>query len=143
MNAGASLDEILHTVQAPAELLERPYLRPVYDEPEFVVRNVWRLYGGWWDGDAAQLKPAPRSAVATELAQLAGGADKLIDRAEELADAGELRLACHLAELAGRAAPTDRSIWKARAEIYAKRAKSERSLMAQGIYRAASEEEGE
>jgi alkyl sulfatase BDS1-like metallo-beta-lactamase superfamily hydrolase len=142
MNAGASLDEILHTVQAPAELLDRPYLRPVYDEPEFVVRNVWRLYGGWWDGDPSQLKPAPRSAVATELAHLAGGADKLIDRAEELADAGELRLACHLAELAGRAAPTDRSIWKGRAQIYAKRAKSERSLMAQGIYRAASEEEG-
>src|SRR6202022_3886536 len=32
MNAGATLDEIVHTVHAPPELLERPYLRPVYDE---------------------------------------------------------------------------------------------------------------
>src|SRR5439155_14470497 len=44
MNAGATLDDVVHTVRAPAHLLERPYLRPIYDEPEFVVRNVWRLY---------------------------------------------------------------------------------------------------
>ena len=24
--------------------------RPVYDEPDYVVRNLWRLYGGWYDG---------------------------------------------------------------------------------------------
>src|SRR4029434_10174645 len=32
MNAGARLDDIVHTVRAPDELLGRPYLRPVYDE---------------------------------------------------------------------------------------------------------------
>ena len=64
MNAGARLDEVLHTVIAPAHLVDRPYLRPVYDEPEFVVRNVWRLYGGWWDGNPASLKPAPEAALA-------------------------------------------------------------------------------
>ena len=42
MNAGARLDEAVRTVRAPAHLLARPYLRPVYDEPEFVVRAVWR-----------------------------------------------------------------------------------------------------
>ena len=42
--------------RAPART---PYLQPVYDEPEFVVRNLWRLYGGWYDGDPAHLKPAP------------------------------------------------------------------------------------
>ena len=64
MNEGARLDEIIHTVRAPAHLLERPYLRPIYDEPEFVVRNVWRLYGGWYDGNPAHLKPAPDAALA-------------------------------------------------------------------------------
>jgi hypothetical protein len=48
MNEGATLAEILHTVRPPQELADRPNLQPVYDEPEFVVRNVWRLYGGWW-----------------------------------------------------------------------------------------------
>src|SRR5215210_5135367 len=68
MNEGARLDEIIHTVQAPAHLLEKPYLRPIYDEPEFVVRNVWRLYGGWYDGNPSHLKPAPEAALAAELA---------------------------------------------------------------------------
>ncbi len=86
MNAGARLDEVLHTVAAPAHLAERPYLRPVYDEPEFVVRNVWRLYGGWWDGNPASLKPAPESALAGELAALAGGAGVLADRALALVE---------------------------------------------------------
>jgi glyoxylase-like metal-dependent hydrolase (beta-lactamase superfamily II) len=43
MNAGSRLEKALATVRAPAHLLERPYLRPIYDEPEFVVRSVWRL----------------------------------------------------------------------------------------------------
>ncbi len=59
MNQGATLDEIVHSVQVADDLVRRPWLRPIYDEPEFVVRNVWRLYGGWWDGDPAHLKPPP------------------------------------------------------------------------------------
>src|SRR4051794_5143910 len=72
MNAGARLDEILHTVRPPAHLADRPYLQPVYDDPEFVVRNVWRLYGGWWDGNPATLKPAPEPVIAAEVVTLAG-----------------------------------------------------------------------
>ena len=86
MNQGARLDEILHTVEAPRHLCERPYLAPVYDEPEFVVRNIWRLYGGWYDGDPSTLKPAPQAALAAELATLAGGAGALADRARALAE---------------------------------------------------------
>ncbi len=106
MNAGGRLDEAIHAVVPPPALMERPYLRPVYDEPEFIVRNVWRLYGGWWDGNPAMLKPAPERALAAELAALAGGSRVLADRAAALAgqgDGGELgpklRLAGHLAEL--------------------------------------------
>src|SRR4051812_46341667 len=37
MNAGAMLDEILHSVRLPETLRERPYLRSAYDDEEFVV----------------------------------------------------------------------------------------------------------
>ncbi|MBM3676094.1 MAG: MBL fold metallo-hydrolase, partial [Actinobacteria bacterium] len=80
MNEGARLDDIVNTVKAPERLLEKPYLRPVYDEPEFVVRGIWRLFGGWWDGDPSRLKPAPAASLAAELATLAGGADVLARR---------------------------------------------------------------
>jgi alkyl sulfatase BDS1-like metallo-beta-lactamase superfamily hydrolase len=139
MNAGETLDTIIHSVSVPQHILDKPYMRPFYDEPEFVVRNIWRLYGGWWDGAASRLKPSPDAAVATELAQLAGGASALMKRAVELA-ATDLRLACHLADLAGWAAPTDASIHADRAAVYDLRRKSELSLMSKGIYKAAARE---
>jgi alkyl sulfatase BDS1-like metallo-beta-lactamase superfamily hydrolase len=139
MNAGATLDDIVHAVRAPAHLLERPYLKPIYDEPAFVVRNIWRLYGGWWDGNPAHLKPAPEAALARELAMLAGGPARLAERAAALADAGDLALACHLAELAHRAAPDDAAIRATRADVYGRRAAAESSLMARGVFRAAAE----
>lgn len=140
MNRGAPLDEILGAVEAPAHLLARPYLRPLYDEPEFIVRNVWRQYGGWWDGDPSHLKPARAAHLAAELARLAGGADKLAARAEALAQAGDLPLACHLVELAHQAAPGEAAIREMRRKIYAARAERESSLMAQGVFRTAAEE---
>src|SRR5215469_12482521 len=100
MNKGSSLDEILHSVRAPAELLAKPYLLPKYDDPEFVVRGIWHLYAGWFDGNPAHLKPAPAAELAAELASLAGGAERLAQRAAILAEAGRTRLAAHLAEFA-------------------------------------------
>jgi alkyl sulfatase BDS1-like metallo-beta-lactamase superfamily hydrolase len=139
MNTGARLDEVMQTVKAPAHLLARPYLRPVYDQPEFIVHNLWRLYGGWYDGNPSHLEPAPERALATELAALAGGAAKLIERAQALAESGELALACHLAEHAWLASD-DEAIAKARSAIYKRRAEAAGSLMATGIYEAAARE---
>lgn len=140
MNAGESLNTIIHTVTLPAETLGKPYLRPLYDEPEFVVRNIWRLFGGWWDGAPSRLKPSPDEVLSVELAQLAGGAEVLMARARDLAASGDLRLACHLADFAGWAAPDDPDIHRGRSEIYETRRKNESSLMAKGIFRGASRE---
>ena len=140
MNAGARLDEIVHSVRAPAHLLDKPYLQPVYDEPEFVVRNLWRLYGGWYDGNPAHLKPAPDRVLAAEVAALAGGAAKLADRAQELAAAGELRLAGDLAEMAALAAPDDPGVHRVRAAVFGQRAAEERSTMSKGVFAWAQRE---
>lgn len=134
MNAGAALDEILHTVHPPAELMERPWLAPVYDDPEFIVHNIWRLYGGWYDGNPAHLKPAPQAALASELAALAGGTGALVTRSLELAEKGELRLAGHLVELAVQAEPDNLDAHSARATVNAARVSAETSLMAKGIF---------
>ncbi|MEQ8826988.1 MAG: alkyl sulfatase dimerization domain-containing protein, partial [Parvibaculum sp.] len=85
MNGGARLDDLIHGVKLPAHYMDKPYLKPVYDEPEFIIHNIWRLYGGWYDGNPSRLKPAPDAVVAAEIARLAGGVAKLCQRAEELA----------------------------------------------------------
>jgi alkyl sulfatase BDS1-like metallo-beta-lactamase superfamily hydrolase len=134
MNDGARLDDIVHSVRAPAHLLEKPYLQPIYDDPEFIVRNVWRLYGGWYDGNPANLKPASDAAIAREVAALAGGVDALASRARAVAADGDLRLAGHLAEWAALADPSSASAHAARAEVYGARVKAEPSLMAKGVF---------
>jgi alkyl sulfatase BDS1-like metallo-beta-lactamase superfamily hydrolase len=139
MNAGATLDTIIHTVTVDEATLAIPYLRPLYDEPEYAVRNIWRLYGGWWDGAASRLKPAPDAVLGEEIARLAGGATALIARALEVATT-DLRLACHLADFAGWAAPNDAAVHEGRAHIYDMRRHSELSLMSKGIYAAAARE---
>lgn len=138
MNEGARLDDILHTVRAPAHLVERPYLKPVYDEPEFVVRNVWRLYGGWYDGNPAHLHPPRDAVLAQEVARLAGGVARLAARAREAAEAGDLRLAGQLSEWAVQAAPDDADALAAHTRINERRAADASSTMARGIYRWAA-----
>jgi alkyl sulfatase BDS1-like metallo-beta-lactamase superfamily hydrolase len=140
MNAGARLDEIIHAVRPPADLAAKPYLQPVYDEPEFIIRNIWRLYGGWYDGNPAHLKPAPDATLAAALAELAGGATVLARRADLAVTDGDLRLAGDLAELAVLAAPDDADAHRVRAEVNEARVAAEPSLMAQGVFRWAARE---
>jgi alkyl sulfatase-like protein len=84
----------------------------IYDEPEFIVRNIWRLEGGWHNGVPSHLKPASEAAQAREFA-----------------------IASHLIDLAVAAASDDKAAQVARTKIYAARAVDSRSTMAHGIFR--------
>lgn len=128
--------DIVHRVTPPASDL--PWLQPQYDEPEFIVRNIIRYYGGWWTGRPCELKPAARADVAREIAELAGGATVLLERAQALADAGDWRLASHLADYALEAAPGEEAIQAGVAAFYRARAKTETSLMARNIFNSAA-----
>jgi alkyl sulfatase BDS1-like metallo-beta-lactamase superfamily hydrolase len=143
MNAGAPLEQVLREARPPARLADRPYLQAVYDEPQYVVRNLWRLYGGWYDGAPALLQPAPAAELGAEIAGLAGGVAGLVARARRLAAEGRLALASHLIDWAVAAAPDDRDAHGARAEIYGRRAGQARALMTRGIFTAAARESAE
>jgi glyoxylase-like metal-dependent hydrolase (beta-lactamase superfamily II) len=129
--------DIVHEVDLPDP--EEPWLNEVYDNGEFIVRNVLRYYGGWWSGRPSELKPAARDGLAEELTQLIGDAEDLANRATKLAADGDHRLAGHLADLALEAAPDDESVQKSVASVYERRAEAESDLMSQNIYSAAAE----
>ena len=137
MNAGQTSEEIFHAVEPDPELATRPYLAPNYDHPKFIVRNLLRLWGGWWNGNAAELLPATWEAQAGEIAALAGGVDRLVARGRALLAQGRSTLAAHCAEWATRAAPHDADAQRLKRDVYQRRLAEESSLMAQGIYRAA------
>lgn len=133
MNTGCPLDHILHEVEVPAHLRGKPYLRPVYDHPQFIIRNIWRLYGGWYEGEPDNLLPAPRAEQAREWVALAGGIEQVLERAATLRDEGNLRMACHLVEYAVIAEPGSAAAHELRAEVYATRSSGEESSMSRNI----------
>jgi alkyl sulfatase BDS1-like metallo-beta-lactamase superfamily hydrolase len=140
MNEGATIYEILEQVRPPAELAAKPYLKPVYDEPDFIVRNVYRCLGGWYSGVPSELKPSPRPQQAREIARLAGGTSRLLARAQECAESGDLAMACHLVDWAADAEPGSAAVHELRAEVYGRRAFAEPSTMSRGIFGAAARE---
>jgi len=133
MNRGVPLDRVLHEVEVPARLRQLPYLQPVYDHPQFLVRNVWRRYGGWYDGEPDNLLPAPRAEQAKEWVTLAGGLDNVLARARQLAAAGDHRLACHLVEFAVLYEPDSSEAHEVRADVYAVRSAEQVSSMARNL----------
>ena len=139
MNDGNTLDRILHEIELPARLADRPYLRPVYDHPQFLVRNVWRRYGGWYDGEPDNLLPAPRRSQAREWVALAGGLGPVLNRARALARGGEEEraLACHLVEFAVLAEPASEEAHEVRQIAYEAKAATQESSMARNILRHA------
>jgi alkyl sulfatase BDS1-like metallo-beta-lactamase superfamily hydrolase len=140
INQGATLDEMAHGVKPAAALGEKPYLAAVFDEPEFAARNVWRVNCGWYDGVPAHLKPAPHSEQAREIADLAGGVERLLQRALARMEEGALAMACHLIEWAAAAAPQEAAVHAARARIYAARAAQSESTLSYRIFNAAAAE---
>ncbi len=138
MNQGKNLDTCLHEVTVPDHLADKPYLQAVYDHPQFLIRNVWRRYGGWWDGEPDNLLPAPRAQQAAEWVQLAGGVDAVLSRADDVLAAGDARLACHLVEFAALAAPGNADVWSVRAKVYAAHSAQHTSSMARNLLRHAS-----
>jgi alkyl sulfatase BDS1-like metallo-beta-lactamase superfamily hydrolase len=135
MNAGARLDEVLHSVRSPAHLADCPYLQPVYDDPEFVVRNVWRLYGGWYDGNPATLKPPREAAVASYVVDGVGAEQTTRDVHDLLGrgDDAALRLAGVLAEWLVLAEDSP-AAHELRATVFAARVAAETSTMAKGVF---------
>lgn len=138
MNQGATLDDLIHSVKPPEELAAKPFLQPIYDEPEFVVHTIFRCYGGWYTGEPSELKPSPKAVQAKEIAVLAGGISKLIGRASDLLEAGDMRLACHMIDWAAHAEPESKEVHKLRAKIYGARMADEPSTMSKGVFGAAA-----
>jgi len=83
LNRNLPLNEIVHSVQPPKTT--KPFLRPVYDDPSFIVRNVYRLYGGWYTGYTPELHPAPHHHHGADLLRLAKGVKPFIAHIEATA----------------------------------------------------------
>ena len=137
MNDGKWLEDIIRDMDWPAA--DKPWLQPIYDHPEFIARNVYRLYGGWWNGDAADMLPAHSQEIAAVLVA-ATGAAPVLDRARKARDEGDLQIACHLVDFVRKGEPDNKEAWELWRDLFTARAAEERSLMARGAFKAAVRE---
>lgn len=137
LNAGSPPHvDIVHEVDPPTT--EEPWLQEIYDESEFIVRNIIRYFGGWWTGRPSELKPSPRDELAAEIVNLTGDVDVLLERATDLAESGNFRLAGHIADFALEAEPDNESVQDTVITIYESRAENAESLMAANLFHSAA-----
>ena len=123
---------------------KRPYLLELYDHPKFIVRNLIRQWGGWWNGNAADLFPAPHDAQAREIIG-AGRWDRAADRTRPAGVGREP--ARHGRPSGGMGRPGGRRhIGKRKTlkrDVYERCMAASGNLMAQGVYRAAMNDASE
>ena len=81
MNAGKDPFTLMNEIDLPD-------VGEIYGSVAWTVRGIYEGYVGWYDTNPASLYPAPASLIYPELATLAGGADPLVVRANEMIDAG-------------------------------------------------------
>ncbi len=138
MNQGKSLNQVLHEVEIPNDLMELPWLTPIYDDPQFLIRMIWRRYGGWWDGEYDRLLPAPRKEEALAWVELSNGIDNIILKALENLNKGNLKVAAQLIETAFHADNDNDQMHDARAKIYREFSLKQSSSMGRNILNHAS-----
>ncbi len=104
MNAGTSLRTLMREVQPPPELA----LTEEYGRTAWNVRAIWHEYTGWFDPDrgTTELYGVPASSVAPAIAELAGGAERLAERARAFVHEHKPLEALHVLEIALAAAPS-------------------------------------
>ncbi len=158
MNRGLTLNQVLQQVQVSPALLNRPFLRPVYDDPSFIVRNIWRLYGGWYSGFLPDLRPVPYGALGKAVLSLilestgtvgvtstgdstVTAIRRFFHRFDDEPEVALFFLELVIAHIESGKHPTlspaaTRAIYDLRLSVLMKLTDKEISLMGQGIYKA-------
>ena len=104
MNAGKTVHMAMREIRLPAEL----QIGEFHGNVRWAVRSIWDELSGWfhYEDSTTGLYGVPRSSVNADLAELAGGAGPLSQRARQKLDAGEALAALHLLDVALAGEPT-------------------------------------
>ncbi|MCP4006780.1 MAG: MBL fold metallo-hydrolase [bacterium] len=134
LNRNLSLEQAAQAVRLPPHLANHPLLQDHYHRLPWVVKGVYSRFGGWFQGDAATLNPLEPQEEAERMIELAGGADRILERAQSAFKEGDYPWS---AQLAGYLIRTKTKLRKAvalkadalRAMAYASDSGNERNYM--------------
>ena len=106
MKAGKTVHQLMREFAFPEDIR----IGDFHGKASWAVKSIWREYSGWfhYEDGTTELYGVPRSSVDKDIVELAGGADRLADRARARLDAGEPLEALHLVAVALGADPGNR-----------------------------------
>jgi glyoxylase-like metal-dependent hydrolase (beta-lactamase superfamily II) len=105
MKAGRTVHELMRDFAFPEDIR----IGDFHGKASWAVKSIWREYAGWfhYEDGTTELYGVPRSAVNADLAELAGGADRLAERAADKLAADKPLEALHLLDIALGAEPAN------------------------------------
>jgi alkyl sulfatase BDS1-like metallo-beta-lactamase superfamily hydrolase len=95
-NQGLTPGEIAEVIELPESLQQDFHNRGYYGTLRHNARAVYQNYLGWYDGNPARLNPLPPVEAGRRYAELAGGAEGLLNKAREAYDQADYRWAAEL-----------------------------------------------
>lgn len=98
MNQGYTPGEIMEMLELPPHLASNSYLQETYGAKDWDIYHIFRYYRGYYTGEIRDLFPQSPMSEAQMSAELAGGIDELVSKAEAALDAGNLEWALRLAD---------------------------------------------
>ncbi|MCP5027004.1 MAG: MBL fold metallo-hydrolase [Actinomycetia bacterium] len=141
LNQGMGEGEILADMEYPAELFDKPWMKPNYGSPDYIVRDLFREESGWWDRNPTTLHPAAEPDAAAAVLSALGDTALVLSRAQELADQGETQLALHVVDLLALAHGDGADVVAARAlkaELCRTRAGEVHPFVSKSCYRSSA-----
>jgi len=88
---GATPNEIANAIEMPSSLQARFASRGYYGTPQHNAKAVYQGYFGWYDGNPANLHPLPETEAGEKFVDYMGGADAILEKAQQDFADGEYR----------------------------------------------------
>jgi alkyl sulfatase BDS1-like metallo-beta-lactamase superfamily hydrolase len=109
MKAGKDVHQLMREFKFPDALK----IGEFHGKASWAVKTIWEEYAGWlhYEDGTTALYGVPRRSVDADLAELAGGAPRIAERAREKLTAGQALEALHLVDIALGADPAEASAW--------------------------------
>lgn len=117
-NQGVTINEIHNVYEVPEGLQNQWHCRGYHGSPENNSRGVIQRFLGYWDGNPANLLPAPQGESGALFVEMMGGSEKILSRGRQLHDEGRYLLASEIVNKLVQAEPQNQDAKDLLADVF-------------------------
>jgi alkyl sulfatase BDS1-like metallo-beta-lactamase superfamily hydrolase len=117
-NQGVTINEVHNVYELPKSLLAQWHCRGYHGSPENNSRGVIQRFLGYWDGNPANLIPAPQQESGALFVEMMGGSERILTRGRELRDEGKYLLAQEILNKLVQAEPQNQAAKDLLADVF-------------------------